>query len=351
MDALRARAYLDIRLGMDSRSLGSRPGGTRQPRPASPGPAQAQAQPRLPAPGSGGPRAGMIPPGFAGQVTLTIPEATLTGPRGPARRAGRHRPVDPGLARDLAAAAAGNPQSTWCVTVPTSRATPSATAAPGPLARRENPDRARSARPGHGSPSPPPISPARPAGTAPGGSPPGTGSGPDHRAPAAARPGTVITAAQARGHDPRVMLRQLAQVRHAACTGPGCRRPVAQLRLRAPQPVRCGRPDLPLQREPEVPPRPPAQASTRAGTPSSRRRVRLPDHALGTAVRHRADPISHLRRVIQVLTDPERCGPVIALDGRKGGLFRYPQGSPRVRPSVPPSTRGRCPAGPADLGR
>jgi hypothetical protein len=30
---------------------------------------------------------------------------------------------------------------------------------------------------------------------------------------------------QARGHDPGVLLRQLTQVRHATCTGPGCRRP------------------------------------------------------------------------------------------------------------------------------
>ena len=33
---------------------------------------------------------------------------------------------------------------------------------------------------------------------------------------------------QANGHDPGVMLRHLAQVRHAACTGPGCRRPSAR---------------------------------------------------------------------------------------------------------------------------
>ena len=30
---------------------------------------------------------------------------------------------------------------------------------------------------------------------------------------------------QAKGHDPGVMLRHLAEVRHATCTGPGCRRP------------------------------------------------------------------------------------------------------------------------------
>ena len=30
------------------------------------------------------------------------------------------------------------------------------------------------------------------------------------------------------GHDPGVMLRHLAQIRHATCTGPACRRPAAQ---------------------------------------------------------------------------------------------------------------------------
>jgi hypothetical protein len=30
---------------------------------------------------------------------------------------------------------------------------------------------------------------------------------------------------QANGHDPGVMLRHLTEVRHATCTGPGCRRP------------------------------------------------------------------------------------------------------------------------------
>ena len=30
---------------------------------------------------------------------------------------------------------------------------------------------------------------------------------------------------EAKGHDPGVLLRHLAQIRHATCTGPGCRRP------------------------------------------------------------------------------------------------------------------------------
>ena len=34
---------------------------------------------------------------------------------------------------------------------------------------------------------------------------------------------------EAKGHDPGVMLRHLSQVRHATCTGPGCRRPAGRL--------------------------------------------------------------------------------------------------------------------------
>ena len=50
----------------------------------------------------------MIPPGFAGQVTLTIPEATLTGRADRPGELGGIGPIDPDLARDLAAAAARN---------------------------------------------------------------------------------------------------------------------------------------------------------------------------------------------------------------------------------------------------
>jgi hypothetical protein len=61
MDELRARAYLDLLLGVDSRPQG---GG-----------------------GSGG-----VPPGFAARVNLTVPMQTLTGlaPRGQGPRSRRH---------------------------------------------------------------------------------------------------------------------------------------------------------------------------------------------------------------------------------------------------------------------
>src|SRR6516165_271396 len=140
MDALRARAYLDILLGIDSRPLTSGPDGTHEPR----------------APAPAGPPAGVIPPGFAARVTLTIPESTLT------RRADRPGelaglgPLDPDLARDLAAAAARNPRSTWCLTVTDrqSHAIGHGCARPAPASDR--PHRAKPDKPGKsGRPDPP----------------------------------------------------------------------------------------------------------------------------------------------------------------------------------------------------
>src|SRR5207248_2896698 len=85
MDVLRARAYLDLLLGQDSR------------------------------PGQDG--AASAAGGVASRVTLTVPLATLTSLADrPGELAGLG-PIDPWLARDLANAAAANPRTTWCVTV------------------------------------------------------------------------------------------------------------------------------------------------------------------------------------------------------------------------------------------
>ena len=54
-DEIRARAYLDLLLGTDSRPAGSRPAGSRAGQP------------------------GAVPAGFASRVTLTVPLATLAG--------------------------------------------------------------------------------------------------------------------------------------------------------------------------------------------------------------------------------------------------------------------------------
>jgi hypothetical protein len=216
MDALRARAYLDILPGMDSRPPGTKPDGTGDPQNQAPAPA--------PGAGPGGPLAGMIPPGFAGHVTLTIPEATVTGRGDRPGELGGIGPVDPDLARDLAAAAARNPRSTWCVTV-TDQDGHAAGHGCARIGGRRKPD----------GPDPPGGSSFTFTPTDHPGPPGGYGTwqftagrqdllieiGPlpagdcDHRW-------------QARGHDPGVMLRHLTQVRNVTCTGPGCRRPSAR---------------------------------------------------------------------------------------------------------------------------
>ena len=98
----------------------------------------------------------------------------------PPWRASRRRPgemdgigvIDPDLARDLARAAARNPRSTWCVTVTDSQGHAIGHGCARPVKHRNR--RARSARRAIVHLQPPPITPARPASTAPGGSPPGS---------------------------------------------------------------------------------------------------------------------------------------------------------------------------------
>jgi hypothetical protein len=211
MDALRARAFLDILLGMDSRPLGTVPGGTGEP----------PAWPADPAPGPGGVPGGMIPPGFAGHVNLTLPEATVTGRADRPGELGGIGPIDPDLARDLATAAARNPRSTWCVTVTDKdgHAVGHGCARP---ARRQKPD-------GHDPPARPSFI-LTPTGQ-PG--PPGgygtwrfTTGQQDYLIEIGPLPtGDCDHRWQAKGHDPGIMLRHLTEVRHARCTGPGCRRP------------------------------------------------------------------------------------------------------------------------------
>jgi hypothetical protein len=101
MDVLRARAFLDLLLGKDSRPR--RPataGGDGSASPGSPG-----------SPGS------PVPAGFVGRATLTVPLTTVTDLAARPGELGGLGPVDPWLARDLATAAARNPKTTWCVTV------------------------------------------------------------------------------------------------------------------------------------------------------------------------------------------------------------------------------------------
>ena len=193
LDELRARALLDLLLGQDSR------------------PRQDQ-----------GTRPGAAPAGFASRVTLTAPLATLTRLAGRPGELSGLGPVDPWLTRDLAAAAARNPKTTWCLTV--------------------TDDQGHAV--GHGCARPEPGSHGKRAG-------PGARDGPGFAFGATADPRTwrlrtpgpgpdlIITLDpvttdpcdhrhQASGHDPGVKLRHLSQVRHATCASPVCRRPAAQ---------------------------------------------------------------------------------------------------------------------------
>ena len=199
MDVLRARAFLDLLLGKDSRS---RPDGAAAP--------------------AASPADGAAPGGFAGRVTLTVPLTNLTRLADRPGELSGIGPVDPWLARDLAAAAARNPATTWCVTV---------TDEQGHAV-------------GHGCARPEPKRHRKRAG-------PATRDGPGFSFTATAEPGTwrlrtpgsgpdllvkvdpIDTGPcdhrfQAKGHDPGARLRHLTQVRYARCTGPGCRRPTAQ---------------------------------------------------------------------------------------------------------------------------
>ena len=205
MDELRARALLDLLLGQDSR------------------PRQGQ-----------GTTPGAIPAGFASRVTLTAPLATLTRLAGRPGELSGLGPVDPWLTRDLATAAARNPKTTWCLTVTDQHGHAVA----------------------HGCARPEPRSHRKRAG-------PGARDGPGFAFEATADPGTwrlrtpgpgpdlIITIDpvttdpcdhqhEAKGHDPGVKLRHLAQVRHATCTSPICRRPAAQCDLEHNTPYEAG---------------------------------------------------------------------------------------------------------------
>jgi len=222
MDELRARAYLDLLLGKDSR-----------PRPAEPQPARSRpggSRPGGSQPGTPGQPApaGPVPAGFVGRVTLTAPLATLARLADrPGELAGLG-PVDPWLARDLAAAAAQNPKTTWCVTVTDQHghAVGHGCARPEPKSHRQ---RAGPGPPGGTGFTFTPASRDGPPGgygtwrlRTPGPGPdliltldPLTTDPCDHRH-------------HAPGHDPGVKLRHLSQIRHATCTSPVCRRPASQ---------------------------------------------------------------------------------------------------------------------------
>jgi hypothetical protein len=248
-DELRARAYLDLLLGKDSRptasagpqdgSAATPPAGTQDSQNGSTGSQNGSAdsrssirgegdtdgkEPGRPddlrddggpgdgGPGDGGPGdggsgpldpagprtppgAGVIPAGFIGRNHLTIPLTTLLEL---AQRPGEIPgigPVDPWLSRDLARASAANPKTTWCFTV-----TDQDGHAIGHGCARPEPKN-HSTRTGKRQQQPPPGGtgpPGPPAGTSPdppgGTDPPGQTSPDPHDPPGQTRPEFTFTA-------------------------------------------------------------------------------------------------------------------------------------------------------------
>jgi Domain of unknown function (DUF222) len=241
MDELRARAYLDLLLDTDSRpeatdspettdspATPDGPAAEEAGSPAPPGPPNlappdpappSPPYPARPAP----PGSGVLPAGFTGRSHLTIPLVTLLDLADRPGEIPGLGPVDPWLARDLARASAASPKTSWCLTVTDGQghAIGHGCARPEP---RSGPGRAPPEAPGFT------FTPAGPDGPSGGygtwrfttgirGQPalllaidPIPVGDCDHRFAAA-------------GHDPGAKLRHLAQVRHALCTGPMCRRP------------------------------------------------------------------------------------------------------------------------------
>jgi hypothetical protein len=132
-------------------------------------------------------------------------------------------PIDPALVRDLAAAAARNPASTWCVTITDPRGRPVAHGCGRPPAPLFTPGDDHGPPGGYGTVR---LNPAAFTGT--------TGHGDD-----AGKAGEQVFALetlagpcdhehQAKGHDPGRMLRHLTGILNATCTLPPCRRPESQ---------------------------------------------------------------------------------------------------------------------------
>ena len=259
------------------------------------------AGPRGPAPA--GPLAGVIPPGFAGRVTLTIPAATLLDLADrPGEMAGIG-PIDPDLARDLAAAAARSARSTWCVTVTDSQghAIGHGCARPAPASRRKPRDTLDTPGTAAG-----PIPPGRPSFTFTPADQPGPPGGYGtwrfvHRDPRAAGPAPRRSGRsppdgcdhrhQAKGHDPGVLLRHLAQVRHATCTGPGCRRPAVNCDFEHNIPYEAGGRTCLCNGNPKCRFDHRVKQDPRWNAEQLDKRRHPVDHAVGTAVRHRTHPL------------------------------------------------------------
>jgi hypothetical protein len=166
-------------------------------------------------------------------------------------------PADPWLARDLARASVSNPSTTWCCTVTDQQGHPIGHGCARPEPKHHGQRTAGRPKPRAPGGSDPPGGAGPPGGSdSPGGA--GGAPGPGFTFTAESRPGppggygawrfatgapgqpdliiafepiatgTCDHRFEAAGHDPGVMLRHLAEIRHATCTGPTCRRPASR---------------------------------------------------------------------------------------------------------------------------
>ena len=135
LEELRVRAYLDLLQerrtslpapgpGPAGTAAAARPQGTgpegNGSGPGSGGPANGPGGsgpgPRRPGGAAGGPGGADAGPSLAALVTLTVPWSTLTGQSAAPAEVGGYGTIDAADARDLAAAAARDPRTRWCVT-------------------------------------------------------------------------------------------------------------------------------------------------------------------------------------------------------------------------------------------
>jgi hypothetical protein len=201
MDQLRARAFLDLALGVDSRPQG------RDGEPAA--------------------RA------TTATVNVTVPLATLDGRAERPGEAAGLGAVDPEVARQLARNAAADPRSAWCVTVTDQggRAVGHGCARPVRTSARGSPERSENlgrpewslerdhGPPGRGRPGPEEYGRWRLR----------LSSGQEFRVDLRPVPvGSCDHRDASPGYRPGARLRHLVQIRDGECTAPSCRRPAEQ---------------------------------------------------------------------------------------------------------------------------
>ena len=157
-------------------------------------------------PGHGGPPGADAGPSLAALVTITVPWSALTGQSATPAEVGGYGIIDAADARDLAAAAARDPRTRWCVTA-------------------LHPDGTAAAH-----------------GCAPGRHPPPPGTRPQDWITRLRITMTPITRgtcdhphAEA-GYRPSRKLRHLVRARNARCTAPGCGRPAPAATWTTPPP-------------------------------------------------------------------------------------------------------------------